>query len=475
MSLSFLDKKRLYNACNPEQALDPDDPRNVDLNTSPGRSEPVRGADWVARLAHDFELADAPVLRLFSGLPGSGKSTELRRLAARLQDPQRANLLPVFVDTEALLDLRVSIEVPDLLLVMFYEAERAVLRLEQKDPELALQGGVVSRFWAMISRSSVEPSKVELGATLGPATGKVIFDLKTNHELRERVRVLMRSNRAAFLREIHDAFLDLQQRAIARGVAGLVLLVDSLEKLRGMSDNFEAVLKSAEQIFAGGAPHLHVPVHALFTVPPALVLRLSDDIKLLPMIKLRTRQGERFQGGFDAARQIILLRVPESALAEIFGPVEVEARLRELIESSGGYPREIVRLLRAVLSVESFPVGERELQKILLEVGDAYRRVALGHGVQAMWILARVHVTKKLFVNDSEREMIDHLVANNLILRYQNDNEWADIHPALASVDLLKQAIDRLRGGDLLSTQTPSLAPSLAAQPPGGPGPGDPP
>lgn len=463
MALSFQDRKRLYNACNPEEALSPGDRRNVDLNITSSRSEPVRGTDWVARLGSDFELADAPVLRMFSGLPGSGKSTELRRLAARLQDPQRANLLPVFVDTETLLDLRVSIEVPDLLLVMFYEAERAVLRLESRDPEQALQGGSISRFWAMISRTSVELSKLEAGATVGAGTGKVVFDLKTNHELRERVRVVMKSNRAAFLREIHDAFQDLQNRAIAGGTAGLVLLVDSLEKLRGMSDNFEAVLKSAEQIFAGGAPYLRVPVHCLFTVPPALVLRLSDDIKLLPMIKLRTRQGERFQEGFDAARQIIRLRVPDSALHEIFGPVEAEARVRELIESSGGYPREIVRLLRSILSVESFPLDERELKKLLLEAGDAYRRVALGHGVQAMWILARVHVTKKLFVNDNEREMIDHLVGNNLILRYQNDNEWADVHPALLGVDLFRQAVDRLRAGDLLSTESPALGPALVA------------
>lgn len=53
MPLSFQEKKRLYNACNPEEALSPEDRRNVDLNVPRGRSEPVLGTDWIARLSSD--------------------------------------------------------------------------------------------------------------------------------------------------------------------------------------------------------------------------------------------------------------------------------------------------------------------------------------------------------------------------------------------------------------------------------------
>jgi hypothetical protein len=451
--MSFEDRKKLYNACNPEQALEPGDPRNVDLDAWQRSSEPVRGTDWVGQLARDFELADAPILRLFSGLPGSGKSTELRRLAVRLAAPSGAHLLPVLVDTEMLLDLRERIEVSDLLVAMLYEAERATLSMEGQDPALSLKEGVFSHIWGLLTRARAEPTKAEIG---GPGVGvKVVFDLKTNPELRERIRSIVQGNRAAILHEINEAFLGLQRRVNHAGYSGLVLLVDSLEKLRGMSDNFEAVLKSAEQIFAGGAPYLRVPVHSLFTVPPALVLRLSDDVRLLPMIKLHTRQGAVFEAGFEAASEIIRKRVPQPALDDIFGPIEAGARLRELIEESGGYPREILRILQAILSARAFPLGEREHRRILLGAGDAYRRVALGRGDRALWLLARVHVTKKLLVNDADRELLDHLVATNLILRYQNDNDWADIHPAVAQLDLVQHAIKRLQRGEIIPDGAP--------------------
>jgi hypothetical protein len=82
-------RRTYYNRCHPSDTLDPGDDRYVDIDAI-DPAHPVRGQDWVTRLADRIELSDRPVYELFTGLPGSGKSTELRRLVQRLQSRQPA-------------------------------------------------------------------------------------------------------------------------------------------------------------------------------------------------------------------------------------------------------------------------------------------------------------------------------------------------------------------------------------------------
>ncbi len=78
-------RKQLYNACKPEESLAPDDPRNVQLDAFGEPGTRPRGVIWAERLASAIELSDGPVFMLFTGLPGSGKTTELRRLMSLLE------------------------------------------------------------------------------------------------------------------------------------------------------------------------------------------------------------------------------------------------------------------------------------------------------------------------------------------------------------------------------------------------------
>ena len=90
-----MDKQRcgvLYNRCNPDIALEPGDELYIDLD-----ARGVRGHDWVERLAAPIDLAAGPTIQLFTGLPGSGKSTELRRLVQRLGAAE-SNFEVVYID-----------------------------------------------------------------------------------------------------------------------------------------------------------------------------------------------------------------------------------------------------------------------------------------------------------------------------------------------------------------------------------------
>lgn len=157
--MDFKTRKFYYNRCKPAEPLQPEDERNVDIDSF-GTTR-VRGINWVEKLASRVELSEEPVLELFTGLPGSGKSTELRRVASRLARPDRAHLLPVLIDAGDQLDLANSIDIPDIIAVVLHTTEETVLRAEGGDPSAALQDGYLARLWTWLTRTC--PASVENG------------------------------------------------------------------------------------------------------------------------------------------------------------------------------------------------------------------------------------------------------------------------------------------------------------------------
>lgn len=308
-------RREFYNRCKPSEPLEPGDERYVDLDAPTATGVRVRGVNWVEKLAAQIELSDEPVCELFTGLPGSGKSTELRRLALRLGDPDGANLLPILISAEDVFDLGNPIDIPDIIFAILHVTEETLLRAEGKDPETAMQEGYFRRLWSWLSQTDVELGKGEFAV---PEVGKLLLELKTRPSLRERVRKTISTSLSRFLKEARDELGVMQGRATHLGHEGLIVIIDSLEKLRGTTSNWDEVLSSAERIFAGGAPYLRLPVHVLYTIPPALAYRQRfDRVLFIPMIKLRDREGNRFEPGFQAAKSILTQRVPSETLTGV--------------------------------------------------------------------------------------------------------------------------------------------------------------
>ncbi|MBK6515154.1 MAG: hypothetical protein IPM79_19690 [Polyangiaceae bacterium] len=418
----------LYNACNPEESLEPDDPRNVDIDQTG-----VRGEKWSDRLAKQIELSRVPVCQLFTGLRGTGKSTELRRLDARLSDRKRRNFLTVLIDADQVLDLTVEIDVSDVLSLILFQSEKVVLKAEGSSLP-ALKEGPFARFWAWATTTDVELGKLSVAAGGVGAD----FNLKSNPTVRTRVREVIANHAASFVKRVGDELSELNLRAQHAGYkGGLFIIFDSLEKLRGTSLTWRDVLTSAERIFANGAPFLQLPVSVLYTVPPALARRMSDPVEYLPMIKVRDKEGSVHKPGLDAIYALIKKRVPEADLGEIFGANDVNNRLRAIALWSGGYPREIVRLLQAVLELEAFPVSSESLERVLHRAGNTYRGIVYDSG--AIEWLRTVLVEKQLIMNDDkQREAADLLLQSNVILRYLNADEWFDVHPSVAGMKELE-------------------------------------
>ncbi len=440
-----MDKSRrrfLYNRCMPGEALKPGDDRYIELDLATRR---VRGIDWVARLAARIELSNTPTCQLFTGLPGSGKSTELLRLAERLAKPEGSNFEVVVIDADEVFDIGTTIDVPDILLTIVAACERALLEREGKradDLDAAMESGYPRRLWDWLKRTDVTFTEVEFGIE---KVGKLSLELKTRPNLRDRFRTTLGAHLHRFLADVRDELTLMQGRAEALGRAGLVVIIDSFEKLRGTATTWNDVLESAERVFADGAPNLRLPVHTIYTVPPALVSRKRfAQVDFIPMIKLHchpNQGGGRYQAGYDAAMELVLQRVPERDLAELFG-AQTEQRIEQLIEWSGGYPRELVRLIQESLLSETTPLSDSDFRRLLHEVGDQYRKLV---PADAFAWLARVAVDRYLTLDsDAQRQTADAMLSNNVVLRYLNDQDWFDVHPSVRLIPGVASEIERL-------------------------------
>lgn len=430
-------KQALYKRCR-DESLAPDDDRNFDFDRS-NKDAPVRGVSWVERLARPIELSpDRPIRQFVTGLPGSGKSTELRRLAARLGEPEGANLLVVIVDAEVVLDLAQPIDVPDIIMVLVDAAERHVLELEGINPETSMQESYLGRLWHWLCTTEVSLDELKLGSDVKSVNAELVMKLKTQPSFRSRVRQALTTHLSRFLAEARTELELMDERARRAGRAGLCLLFDSLEKNRGISTNWNQVLDGAEQVFGAGAPHLELPVHSIYTVPAALVGRRVSDIEFMPVIKLRDRHGETFAAGYASLRTLVRRRIEDDDLRKLLGD-SAESRIERLIEWSGGYPREIVKALQWIIELPEHPATDDDLERLHFEVRERYRAVVMRSDVPWLVSVAR---SKTLTTEDEEhRPIVDRALQNNVVLLYRNKDVWYDLHPAVYDIEMIERAL----------------------------------
>ena len=102
-----------------------------------------------------------------------------------------------------------------------------------------------------------------------------------------------------------------------------------------------------------------------------------------------------------------------------------------------------MRLLQTFVKRESLP--EALFKRLLSITGDGYRRTV---PEDAYAWLARVHVEKKLSFTGETRQVVDLMLQNNVVLRYQNDSEWFDVHPAILEIPAVAAEVARLRSAE---------------------------
>ena len=118
MTLSLDELRRFVRHCDPQRPLEADDPLYVPFD----EGVPTRGtthASCIQALRRFIYLKDESC-QLFTGFPGTGKTTELRRLRAQLSSAKDLPTHAVYVDFEEYLDRYTPASITDVLRILAF-------------------------------------------------------------------------------------------------------------------------------------------------------------------------------------------------------------------------------------------------------------------------------------------------------------------------------------------------------------------
>ena len=411
--------KAFYNAVSP-RPLEPDDPCYVSLY-----DEALTDADPVQQLALAVEWATESV-RLFSGYRGTGKSTELRRLKRRLEE---SGHLVFLCDMEDYLNLSTPVDVSDFLMAVAGSFDDAI----RAKCEGAL--GSSKSYWeeltGRLASWQVENASVSAGVFKA--------SLKSDPTFKQRLQERMAGHVGALVKDVREFCANrvatLRHHANAPDTK-VVLLVDSMEHIRGTFANADAVQSSVEVLFAGHAEKLRIPdMHVVYTVPPYLKVRYPNisqlydggRLEILPSFKLQDQDGTPIELAYRTFENVVRKR---GDWRRLLG--QDPSLLRRLIRSSGGHLRELLGLLAAVaLRARTLPAAE---SAVAAAIGQRKAEFLPLPNDDARWLaeIGRTHRAELQSLQASPSPAsLARFFDTHLVLCHGNGGEWYDVHPLI--------------------------------------------
>lgn len=422
-----------------EDALPDGDERYVETQEARGSEQTLqrlaRKFGWDPKSNGFFAPTDKHVL--FFGHIGSGKTTELRRYMGRFNDSKRFYV--VEVDVLAKLD-RNNLQYTEVLMAM---AEALLEKLAADAYPVSEADLQPMRQWfapaVRISTESKELSaELKTGLEAGggiPGLLKLLASFTTTfrtgasqktewrQEIRNRFTTLMQAFNE-LIRSV-EAKLKAENRA-----ERVIFLVDGTDKMRG-EDTQRFFVSDAEQLLA-------IKTLAIYTAPLHLKYngnlggKLDADI-VLPMIKLQTRTGERWEPGWLALRDLLLRRADRNLFAE---GVDGDAQIERLIETCGGHPRELLRLLKLCCEMADECIDAKVVDRAIAQLAADYRRFLKPEDYT---LLAAVDADPVHGGNDNSAQDLLYRLA---LLEY-NDGSWRRSHPVVRTLEGYRQAVLR--------------------------------
>ncbi|MGR6806461.1 hypothetical protein ACU6VI_09215 [Sphaerotilus natans] len=387
--------------------------------------------DVVLTLARSIRRTTGSQLYYFSGQRGTGKSTELRRLAVELNGLPRTKAF--VVDVLEYIGESHPIRTIDLLLVT---ALAFADRLSAGDAFGAdfRSESVASRFGQWL-QSDVQITSLTLGGA------KAEFK-RLQQSILQHIRDfdLAREERTmAQCREyIREMAVAVRQRF---QVDKVVLLVDSLERLRGVGDDAAAdMFNRVVKLFDADRDHLRLPeLQVVYAVPPYLpyLTNVGQYVSLSMLASVRVceppakaRRQAREQG-LQTMRRVLEKRFER--WVELISPEALDL----LALRSGGDLRQLLRrFLLDALDQGYFALDRLPLQAddpIIAMVIDKHRvefesmvtrdEYALLHGIGAENAL---DLPKR-----SDWPTVARFFDIRAVLNYRNGVEWLDLNPLL--------------------------------------------
>lgn len=438
--MQVADFLQFFNACEPSRALAMGNPEEqkyyIDFAS-------VRGGKIIEAVGRTILLRsqlNQPSCQLFTGHIGCGKSTELSRLKAELE---QQGFHVVYFASDEDLDMG-DLDITDILLTIVRRVSESLEAIEIK-----VKPGYFANLFQDITdvlQTPIEFSNVEF--SLPGNIAKITAAAKDSPKLRTRIRNYLEPRTNGILQSINEEVLG---RAIAklqeRGKKGLVVIIDNLDRVdvRQMPSG----RPQAEYLFVDRGEQLSkLNCHLVYTIPLTLIfsnegqtlqMRLGGGIppKVLPMVPVRLRDGSDYEEGMAKLRQMVLARAfpkldEQQRLARIPEVFDSPETLDRLCRISGGHVRQLLGLLYRCLQTENPPLSRDCLEDVIQE----FRDILLRQIDEQEWELLRQVVQQQHVKGEVEYQT---LLRSLYVFEYPDrQGRWFWLNPVLAETEQFK-------------------------------------
>jgi hypothetical protein len=419
-------RKKYFNNCDPYKTASLYSKEVIDIDSFKidNKEVKVRGKKWAESIAKKIYWSDEPQSIYFTGYPGSGKTTELKRVEAILSDKDYANLLPVYINGLEYLPTHESLDEIDVFATIVYCTIETVSKYQNKS-SLFTEGGYFDRFWTWMNETEVTLKNIEIGKD----SSKVLLEMKENPSFRTKIKNVISEHPSRFKQEIEKELHRLNELVKTVEINGekkngIVVIFDSLEHNRGIGVEAQTVADSIHRLFAN-RENLLLPLDVIYTLPPHLYTRQVKDIEFLPVVRVINKDNSPCSQGIEVMKALVFERISKDDLESILG--KEERMLEEIIKYSGGYPRDLLKLLQECIMVENYPITNDDLESIFQELENEYRD---NIPPEYRSILVEIYENKELnFSSSDHMDVAQKLFAIHVILRYRNGDRWFSLNP----------------------------------------------
>ncbi len=422
--------RKFYNRL-ADRPLEPDDPfYEPFVETMDSEGDPI--ADLATRIL----WSEAASVNLLSGQRGSGKSSELRRLRKILRDEG----CEVFLcDMRDYMNLTTPVEITDFLMSVMGALNEEVHQTYRED--IARESYWTRLIEFLTTDVNIKDLKFETGFA-GSKVG-LTASLKDDPSFKSRLQEHLRGYVARLVQQAHEfatEVVDLIRKRHDDPDKKAIMIIDSVEQIRGVGSEAEDVYKSVENLFSAHADSLHLPLlHVVYTIPPYLTplapglgrILGGGTVCSLPSVHIQDRKRQPDEDGLEIMARIVNRRY--GTWRQIF----TWEQLQRMALATGGDLRDFFRLAKdCLVKASAMRDMTLPLQDTVIENAENHlRRDMLPIAAEDAAWLHRIAVSKKPELGSiTELPRLARFFDTHLVLNYRNAEDWYDIHPLLRAV-----------------------------------------